>query len=148
LKTLPSSDEEGWRAERRGGAEVLAPSAKEFFRSLFVPPLVALLGGFPVFPHRGGVKPGDREPPQISPICNLAADGNFRLPMHDTHEILAVFRKKFPARRGRVREQALAWAAGPLPSRTAQCCGSRPRPRPKKRPYRNQEMKGCGVRLP
>jgi len=34
LITHPSSDEEGWRAERRVVLTVLAPSATEFFRSL------------------------------------------------------------------------------------------------------------------
>ena len=41
MKTHPSSDEEGWRAERRGGAEMLAPSAKGFFSGLFRPALPA-----------------------------------------------------------------------------------------------------------
>jgi hypothetical protein len=41
-KELPSSDEEGWRAERRGGLNWEGAdngNAKEFFHSLFSPAL-------------------------------------------------------------------------------------------------------------
>jgi hypothetical protein len=34
LKTLPSSDEEGWRAERRGGADSTSAKRHRVFRSL------------------------------------------------------------------------------------------------------------------